>query len=81
MVASGAPLREMARFPNVTKPWVVRSELDPEVEQALREALLQMDDEAALAALKKSGFEAGNDADYDPIRAAITRHEQFFQQE
>mgnify|MGYP001807266337 CR=1 FL=1 len=79
MVAGGSSLREVGRFPNVTKPWAAKSDLDPEVEAALRRALLEMDDEAALKALKKSGFEAGNDSDYDPIRKAISRNDIFFQ--
>lgn len=80
MVESGSPLREVARFPNVTKPWVAKAGLDPEIKASLREALLEMDDEAALKALKKSGFEAGSDEDYDSIREAINRSDDFFKE-
>ena len=79
MVDSGSPLRELARFPNVTKPWVAKADLDPVIKASLRQALLEMDDEVALKALKKSGFEAGSDEDYDSIRQAINRSGDFFQ--
>ena len=80
MVESGSPLRELARFPNVTKPWVGKADLDPAIMASLRQALLAMDDEAALKALKKSGFEAGSDEDYESIRQAINRSGDFFQE-
>lgn len=78
LVAAGEPLRELARFPNVTKPWVVRAGMDAEVVAALRETLLALDDQSALAALKKDGFLPAEDSHYAPTRAAIRRNPEFF---
>jgi phosphonate transport system substrate-binding protein len=71
LVAAGEPIRAIASFPNVTKPWIARAGMNPEVIAAIRDALLGMDDASALKALKKDGFMIGVDADYDPIREAI----------
>lgn len=71
LVASGQPLRVLAKFPNVTKPWVARGGLPAELTASLRQELLRMRDPAALKALKHDGFTAGSDKDYEPIRRAM----------
>ena len=78
LVAAGEPLRELARFPNVQKPWIASSTLEPEVFDALKAALLELDDERALAALKVDGFVEGDDSDYETIRAAMEENDRFF---
>jgi len=78
LVEAGEPLRELVRFPNVTKPWIARSGLDAEVFEALQASLLEIDDPAALAGLKIDGFLSGSDADYDDIRASIDNNAAFF---
>ena len=78
LVAAGEPLRELARFPNVQKPWIASSALEPEVFDALRAALLELDDERALAALKVDGFVEGDDSDYESIRTAMEENDRFF---
>ncbi len=71
LVAKGRPLRELARFPNVTKPWIARTDFPERLAHALREALLAIRDPKALKALGKDGFVEGRDGDYASIRKAI----------
>lgn len=78
LVKKGAPLRSIASFPNVTKPWIARKGLPENIFVALRESLLSLDDPAALKALKKNGFLPGNDGDYIVIRKAINKNSLFF---
>ncbi len=77
LVAAGEPIRVIASFPNVTKPWIARAGISPEVFLAIQESLLDFDDPAALKALKKDGFLRGDDADYDSIREAIEASQTF----
>ncbi len=78
LVDKGVPIRELARFPNVTKPWFAHQNMPDEVLQALRQALLAMDDPAALEALGKHGFLEGDDEDYTTIRESIQNNHLFF---
>lgn len=70
-------IREIYRFKNVTKPWIARAGLDKKISAALAVALLNLDDTAALKAIKKSGFLVGDDADFNVIRKAMKKSEQF----
>ncbi len=74
---SKARIRKIASFPNVTKPWIASSALSPRIAAALRRALLDLQDEAALKALKKSGFLEAADSDFDTIRQAIASSQRF----
>lgn len=78
LTAAGQPIRELARFPNVTKPWIARKGLDPEIQTALQESLYELKDEKALKNLKIDGFLPGSDADYETIRKAMQNNDQFF---
>ena len=78
LVESGEPIRELTRFPNVTKPWIARSGLDDEILTALRESLLEVKDQKTLAALKIDGFLEGSDDDYRVIRMAMENNSIFF---
>ncbi len=78
LVAKGVPIREIASFPNVTKPWVARSGLEPRIFTALSESLLEVDDAGALKALGKSGFVGGADTDFAVIRKSMEENPQFF---
>ncbi len=77
LVAAGEPIRVIASFPNVTKPWIARAGMAPELFDGLQKVLLAMDDKKALGALKKDGFLPGDDADYDSIRSAIEASHSF----
>ena len=71
LVASGRPIRALATFPNVTKPWVARGGLPGELIASLRRELLKVRDPDALKALKHDGFTEGSDKDYATIRRAM----------
>ena len=78
LIAKGEPIRELARFSNVTKPWIASSQLDDEIYGALQAALLELENEAALSALKVDGFLGGDDADYERIKTAMEENDRFF---
>jgi len=78
LVEAGENLRELVRFPNVTKPWIARAGLDAEVFGALQASLLEIESAEALAGLKIDGLLSGSDADYNDIRLAIEDNAAFF---
>jgi phosphonate transport system substrate-binding protein len=78
LIEAGIPLREIARFPNVTKPWIARAGMAERIKEALATVLLTLDDPVALGALSKDGFLEGDDSDYDTIREAMDRNNEFF---
>ncbi len=69
LVKSGAALRVLAMFPNVTKPWVARAGLEEATFQELRSSLLT---------LGPDNFLSGQDSDFDEIRLAIKESVRFF---
>jgi len=71
LVGKGAPLRVIASFENITKPWIASSLLKPKVTTSLKESLIELKDSKALAAIKKDGFLLGSDSDYERIRVAM----------
>ena len=78
LVAKGTPIRVIATFPNVTKPWVLSAHTDPSIQAAIKKALLSMDHPEALKALGKQGFLQGSDDDYATIRASMANNSEFF---
>jgi phosphonate transport system substrate-binding protein len=74
---SGTPIRILTTYPNVTRPWIARSRLDPKLFEALRKALLTLDDKTALQAMRFDGFLDGREADFEPTRQAITESRLF----
>ena len=72
------PIRAIATFPNVTKPWIARSGLSEPIYYALRRALLNMRDPVALKGIKKDGFLPGDETDFVTIRKAIEHNSAFF---
>ena len=74
----GYNLRELVRFPNVTKPWIAAATVSDEVVDILREGLLAIDNPRALVKLGVNGFLEGDDSDYDTIRDSITNNKSFF---
>jgi phosphonate transport system substrate-binding protein len=79
LVKKGVPIRVLVTFPNVTKPWVGRADLDSRIETALQAALLDMTDSKALKALKVDGMLPGSDADFEDIRQSIKENGRFFE--
>lgn len=78
LLSTGEQIRELARFPNVTKPWIARAGLDPEIYEALQRCLLELTDKESLQKLKIDGFLKGADIDYQVIRTAIEGNDRFF---
>jgi phosphonate transport system substrate-binding protein len=77
LVKKGAPIRAIATFDNVTKPWIARAGLDDRLVVALTRALVSLDDPQAMKKLGKSGFLPATDGDYDIIRRAMKASRQF----
>ena len=77
LVAAGEPIRAIASFPNVTKPWIAKAGMEPRLFEAIHQTLLALEDDGALKALKKDGFLSGDDSDYDSIREAIEASRSF----
>jgi len=78
LVKKGNKLRVLAEFPVLTKPWIARGGLPPRHLQALRRALLEMDDQKALGSLGKSGFLQASDQDFRALRQVMSRAAEFF---
>jgi len=78
LVNAGENIRELVRFPNVTKPWIARSNLDENIMTALRESLLSITNKKILASMKIDGFLEGDDSDYSEIRQAMENNQAFF---
>ena len=72
-------LKALARFPNVTRPWVAHSDVDKELVVALRSVMLELKDAKALKKLRIDGFLPATDADYAGTREAIENNYAFFQ--
>lgn len=67
----GVGLREISRFPNVTKPWVARSNIDPIILKSFRKCLLELSDKKVLKSYGVTGFVEGSDEEYQIIRDAM----------
>jgi len=78
MVKKGVKLRAIARFPNVTKPWIARGGLPAKTRTMLRRALLALKDPKALEALSSDRLLEGTDEDYAVIRESIVNNHMFF---
>ena len=54
--AKAVKIRELTRFPNVTKPWIARGNLSADIAAALKESLLELKDPDILKTIKRMGF-------------------------
>ncbi len=59
-------IAESDRYPNY--PWVLRSDLDPKLQEAIKSAFYELKDPSILKPLKADGFGSVTDSDYDVIR-------------
>ena len=78
LVEKGVPIRALFVFDNVTKPWLASSNMSPELLDAMRRVMLATtgkEDEVRTVA--KNGFLDGSDADYDFVRRAMQKSQQF----
>ncbi|MDR3636552.1 MAG: phosphate/phosphite/phosphonate ABC transporter substrate-binding protein [Isosphaeraceae bacterium] len=62
-------IAESDRYPNY--PWVLSSELDPKLQEAIKAAFYGLKDPAILKPLKADGFAPVKDEDYDVIRGLV----------
>jgi phosphonate transport system substrate-binding protein len=70
-------LRIIAKFDNVTKPWVARADLPEPMVGAIQAALLGVEDENVLRTLGVSAFAESSDEEYAFVRAGMKRAEAF----
>ncbi|MEK0165734.1 PhnD/SsuA/transferrin family substrate-binding protein [Phaeobacter sp. A36a-5a] len=77
LIAKGVPIRILASFDNVTKPWLASSTLSEEVLLAMREIMLSSENEEIVRRVSKNGFLQGADSDYDLIRDAMEQSQAF----
>ena len=77
LISKGVPLRVLASFDNVTKPWLAASDMDPEIMEAMRRIMLASENEEIVKRVSKNGFLLGSDNDYDIIRRAMQRSKAF----
>nr|WP_254604262.1 PhnD/SsuA/transferrin family substrate-binding protein [Leisingera sp. ANG59] len=73
LVAKGVPIRVLASFDNVTKPWLASPDMPAGVLEAMRKVMLSSENEEIVRRIAKNGFLLGNDQDYDIIRRAMER--------
>jgi phosphonate transport system substrate-binding protein len=78
LVNSGVPIRAIAKMSNATRPWVARAGLNKRVFNALRQAMLTLDDPEIAKKFRFQGFLVGSDADYKATRRAIQENYRFF---
>ncbi|MEW2914704.1 PhnD/SsuA/transferrin family substrate-binding protein [Leisingera sp. JC11] len=73
LVAKGVPIRVLASFDNVTKPWLASPDMPEQVLEAMRKVMLSSENEEIVRRISKNGFLLGEDQDYDIIRRAMER--------
>jgi len=74
----GIPIREIARFPNVTKPWIASESMSEELATSLIQLLLSLDNAKVLKGINKNGFLPASGEDYSIIRQSIESNDEFF---
>lgn len=78
MLSEGAKIRELARFPMVSKPWVARAGIDPAVYSALKISLLEISKSEALLPLDFNGFIEGRNDDFRKVAESMSLNHRFF---
>lgn len=78
LIKKGLPLRALATFDNVNKPWIARAGMQDELFNALRDVMFEMDDPDAFKLLGQKMFVPGSDTDFEDIRNAINNNAEFF---
>ncbi len=78
LVAKGVPIRELATYTSITRSWVARAGIDSRIYEAMRTAVLNVQDPKALKSLRIDGFLETADSEFEPVRGAIKVNPQFF---
>lgn len=76
LIEEGYPLRTLVAFDNVTKPWIAHPDLDREVAEALKRAMLEITPEQA-DEIGIDGFVESGPQYYEETGAAMIRSKQF----
>ncbi|WP_108650202.1 PhnD/SsuA/transferrin family substrate-binding protein [Dongshaea marina] len=77
LVSKGVKIKEIAKFKNVTKPWVASSNLQKDLLIVLKSSLFEIPKSIVEKNLGKQGFLDAKDSDYDEIRKSIMINTQF----
>ncbi len=77
LVASGVPIRALMNFDNVTKPWLSSADMQPDVYAAMQRIMLASENEEIVRRVAQNGFLLGADDDYQEIRQAMKRSNDF----
>ena len=77
LVRKGVPIRALAKFDNVTTPWIASSQMKHRILHAMQAIMLDPRNLDEMKSTAKHGFLAGSDADYDLIRKAMERSQNF----
>jgi len=75
--AASKGLKKIARFPNVTKPWVVRAGFDEKLFGMVQQSLWELQDKDVLKNLNQDGFLPAEDDDYEFVRQGMQRSKDF----
>ena len=78
LIKEGHPLRAIAKFKNVTKPWIASEKMPKKILAPLKAALLALKDKKILNILKKDGFLKADNEDFNLIEDAIKNNYLFF---
>ncbi len=78
LLTEGEKIRELARFPTVSNPWVARAGIDPSVHSALKISLMEISNSDVALPLEFNGFVEGNDRDYRVIADSMSNNHRFF---
>ena len=70
-------LKVFHKFKNVTKPWLVKENMDEELYKAIKESMINLKDKEILGIFKGDGFVETNDFDYDFVRKGMKLSERF----
>ncbi len=81
LLSEGEKIRELARFPLVSKPWVARAGIDPAIYSALKISLLELSNSDAMLPLDFNGFLESTNADFRVIAESMSQNHRFFSDE
>ena len=79
LLADGEKIRELARFPIVTKPWIARAGIDTRIFRAMQSSLLELTNSNSLKTLEINGFVNGSNNDYSVIADSMSQNHRFFE--
>lgn len=78
LVKKGVPIRAIATTKTITRAWVASEKVDERIYEALRTALLNLNDPKALKSLRIDGFFEADNSDFKRVREAIKENPRFF---